>query len=48
MRLAKAGYYGGNPEAILQAPVTVVIGMLDYEGFIDDYENAYIELNKEV
>lgn len=48
MRLAKAGYYGGNPQAVLQAPVTVVIGMLEYEGFNDEYENAYMALNKEV
>lgn len=47
MKLAKKGYYGGNPMMILDCPVDVVIGMLEYEDFENEYENAYIELNKE-
>jgi hypothetical protein len=45
--LASKGYYGGNVEAILNAPVDIVQGILDYEAFDADYESEYIALNKE-
>jgi len=45
--LAKAGYCNGDPNAILHCPVDIVIGMMEYEDFANDYEVAYIELNKE-
>lgn len=40
IRLAKAGYYGGNPEAILNAPVDVVMHLIHYEQFEIDIEYA--------
>tara|TARA_R110000744_G_C19209653_1_gene545879 strand:- start:127 stop:285 length:159 start_codon:yes stop_codon:yes gene_type:complete len=46
-KLAKLGYCGGDPVKILQSPVDIVMAMLDYEAFYDDYETAYIALNKE-
>ncbi len=45
-RLAKAGYFGGDPDAVLSAPVTTVLTILHYETFESDYEAAYTELNK--
>lgn len=45
-RLAKAGYFGGNPELAMQARVDVVIGLFEYEKFLNDYEEAFRELNK--
>ena len=45
--LAKLGYYGGNPAAVKEAPVDIVLQMLAYEGFIRDQKAAYGELNNE-
>jgi hypothetical protein len=45
--LAKAGFFGGNPEHVLSAPVAVVQAILDYEEFASDYEAEYLALNKE-
>jgi hypothetical protein len=46
MRLAKAGYYGGDPVKVLHAPVNVVIDILNYERFESEYEKAFELLNK--
>lgn len=46
VRLAKAGYFGGDPEQVMNAPVDVVQSILDYEGFESAYEEEYIALNK--
>lgn len=46
LRLAKAGYYQGDPNKVLSAPVNVVIGIIEYEAFVSDYERTYTELNK--
>jgi len=40
IRLAKAGYYGGSPEAILNAPVDIVMHLIHYEQFEIDIEYA--------
>jgi len=45
LKLAKAGYCGGNPETISKMNVVWVIKMLEYEGFCSDYEEEYINLN---
>lgn len=46
MQLAKIGYYNGDPEKILEAPVNIVISLLNYEAFERDYEIAYNAINK--
>lgn len=46
MRVAKAGYYSGDVEAVMNAPVNIVQAILDYENFESDYEKEYIKLNK--
>lgn len=46
LRLAKAGYYGGHPEAVLEGRADMVIAALEYEGFLTDYDNAEYDLNK--
>lgn len=45
--LSKKGYFGGDPERILKAPVDLVIGALKFEDTVSDYENTYMELNKD-
>lgn len=45
IRLAKSGYYGGNVERILAAPISRFVAILEYEAFEADYEREYISLN---
>jgi len=45
LRLAKAGYGGGDPNRILAMPVDIVMAMIQYEIFLNQYEKAYIKLN---
>jgi hypothetical protein len=47
LRLAKAGYCGGDPEKVLQMRVNLVVTAMHYEKFVGDYERKYIELNKD-
>jgi hypothetical protein len=46
MRLAKAGFCGGDPLRVIHMPVDVVVGMLEYEAFEADYESEYCAINK--
>lgn len=45
LRLAKEGF--GTPEAILAMPTDIVLSALEYAGFVGDYEETMIEMNKE-
>lgn len=45
LKLAKEGYYHGDPDKVLTAPVTTVLNILHYEGFVTDYERAYTAIN---
>jgi len=45
IKLSKLGY-GTVPE-IETMPADIVLDILEYERFIQDYESAYVELNKE-
>ena len=44
LRLAKAGY--GRPDEILAMRCDLVLAAIEYEQFMDKYEQAVIELNK--
>jgi hypothetical protein len=44
VKLAKLGYYKGDPDAVLAAPITTVLSILDYEVFENDLVAAYSEL----
>ncbi len=46
MSLARAGYGGGDPEKVLGMPADMVLALIQYEKFRDDYERAFIEINK--
>lgn len=46
IRLARRGYYGGDPEAVLNAPVDVVQNLIGYENFEVEYEAEYMALNR--
>ena len=47
LRLAKEGFMGGNPDAILKAPTATVIAMMEYTNYVGEYQETYMELNKE-
>lgn len=47
LRLARKGYWGGDPGVILKMPTDVVLAAVQYENFLADYEAAYVELNRE-
>jgi len=44
--LAKAGYFQGNPENILKAPADIVLNILHYESFENDYFEASRKMNE--
>lgn len=45
--LAKAGWWGSNPTRIFNAPADEVINAYHYEIFTREFEQTYIELNRE-
>jgi hypothetical protein len=45
-KAARCGYFNGDPENVLKGRVDLVLGVLDYERYCNDYENKYFELNK--
>jgi len=46
LRLAKAGWWGGDPGRILEAPMDEVMAVAQYDQFLNDYESTVIEINK--
>lgn len=46
LRLAKAGYYGGDPGKVKTASVVDVLNALSFEAFTSDYSEVEYELNK--
>lgn len=46
LRLASAGYGGGDPESVLRMRADLVIAAMEYEVFKDDYNTVFIEMNK--
>jgi hypothetical protein len=45
-KLARAGYWGGDPGAIKRAPLDEVLAVADYEDFVGDYEKADWEMQQ--
>ena len=46
LKIAKLGYYSGDPEKVLNANVDHVLSILDYESFNNDFERVFSEINK--
>lgn len=46
LRLAKAGYAGGDPQKILGMPAELVLEMHHWEGFQADYERQFLRINR--
>lgn len=47
LMLARAGYYGGDPRKVLEAPIDDVMAAIRYEEFNTEFEAAMIDLNRE-
>ena len=45
MRLAKAGYYNGDPAQVGAACVEDVLSVAEYESFLGTYERTWHRLN---
>lgn len=37
LKIAKSGYYGGDPDKVGEAPVGTVLDILNYESFLLDF-----------
>jgi hypothetical protein len=46
LRLAKAGYFGGDPGAVKRGSVNDVLNALAFESFANEYAETEYELNK--
>lgn len=47
IKLAKIGYFAGNPVAVRQAPLDIVLQILEYERFEFQVQCAYRDLTNE-
>lgn len=47
LRLAKAGWWQGDPGRTLKAPADEVMAAIQYENFLSEYEQVSLEINKE-
>ncbi|MDD5301504.1 MAG: hypothetical protein PHS14_00230 [Elusimicrobia bacterium] len=45
-KLARAGYWGGDPGAVKRAPLDEVLAQMEYEDFCGEYEAADYELQR--
>ena len=45
VKIAKLGYYGGDPHKVGEAPVTDILDILSFESFQADYATTERELN---
>lgn len=46
LRLARAGYGGGDPEKVMEMPADIVMAAVQYENYVAVYERTYIKLNE--
>jgi hypothetical protein len=46
LRLARGGWFSGDPGRVKEAPVCDVLNALAYEGFVSEYEAVEYEMNK--
>lgn len=47
LRLAKGGWWGGNPGSVLQAPADEVLLAIHYENFKGSYESEMMRIARE-
>lgn len=46
LRLAREGFWGGNPQAVLNAPTDQVLDAWEFISFQADLEETTLELNR--
>ena len=47
IKLAKLGYYSGDPSIVMESPVDMVLAILSYETFDCELNMAYNQIMKE-
>lgn len=47
VRLAKMGYYSGDPQKVLDAPVNLVMDIINFEGAQNKIDALIMEQSKE-
>lgn len=47
LKLARAGYWQGDPGRVMRAPADEVMAAAQYEIFVSEVEQATFDLNKE-
>ena len=45
IRIAKQGFYGGDPDKVLKAPITTIMNILSFEQYECEYQETLRELN---
>lgn len=45
MKLSEAGFYGGDPDKIMKAPVLTILNIIRYKAFQKDWDSVYQSLN---
>ena len=45
VRIAKMGFYGGDPDKVRKAPVDTVMNILSFLEYESDYQETFGELN---
>ena len=48
LRLAREGFWGGNPQNVLDAPTDQVLDAWEFVNFQAEYEETSLELNKPI
>lgn len=46
LRIAREGYWGGNPQQVSQSPTDLVLDVWEFINFQSEYEETTAELNK--
>lgn len=45
LKLAEAGFYGGDPDKIMKAPATTILEIIRYRAFQKEWDAVYSALN---
>jgi hypothetical protein len=47
LKIAEAGFYGGDPQRVLDAPVDMILNILRFREFQADYDKMFQAMNEE-
>lgn len=47
IKLAKQGFFQGDPEKVLNARADIVLALVDFEIFDNKFQKLFVEINRE-